>query len=327
MVKANYSLTVEQQAHLFTQLRQLELAGLSAVQAFEIVSRSERKLIKPLAIMQQQLKAGRPISEAGLRSGLFNDTHKTLIHAGELSGRLADVYGLLANYYTGLNSRIKKVKSRLYLPALMLTLSLFIQPLPALIGSQLSGLAYLELSLGRFFVISLTVLLLVRLPGIIQRLGVETDWHRLQLRIPVVARWIIKRQINEFLFILAMMLESGLAFAEALPKAVAGIKNSSLKEKFIPALSTGASGASVTETLAKMPMINATALRIVNSGEQSGKLSSTLLHFTPLEAETIALQDDALAEWIPRLIYSMVAIWIAYSLLIDQIGTGLPSGM
>ncbi len=327
MPKTNDSLTAQQLATLFTQLKRLELAGLPAVQAVEIMLRSELELKKPLAMMQQQLKSGRSISESGHRAGIFNDTHKTLIHAAEASGRLADVYSLLAHHYTGLNSRIKKIKSRLYLPALMLTLSLFIQPLPALISSQISGSAYLQLSLGRLLAIGLAVLLLVRLPGILQGLGAETAWHRLQLRIPGVTQWIIKRQIHSFFVILAIMLESGLAFGDALPKAVASIKNSYLKEKFIPALSQAASGVSVANTLAKVPVINASLLSIVNNGEQSGTLSSSLLHFAELETETIALQDDALAEWIPRLVYSLVAIWIGYSLLIDQIGTGLPSGM
>jgi type II secretory pathway component PulF len=326
MSKTSYRLSVEQLATLFTQLQRLESAGLPAVQAFEIVAKSALELKKPLAVMLHNLKSGLSISEAGFKAGIFNDTQKTLIHAAETSGRLADVYGLLAKYYCGLDSRIKKVKSRLYLPAFMLTLALFIQPLPALIGSQISGSVYLRLSLGRLLVLGISVLLLVKLPRILHALGVEKDWHRLQLRIPGLSQWIAKRQINEFFIILAMMLESGLAFAVALPKAVSGIRNNCLKEKFAPALSTATSGGTAAETLARVPVISPVLLNIVKSGEYSGKLSSTLLHFSQQEAETISLQDDALAEWIPRLMYGMVALWIAYSLLTNQIASGLPSG-
>jgi general secretion pathway protein F len=327
MSKSRYQLSVEQQASLFIQLERLESAGLSADHAFDIIAKSEQALQKPLALMLQNLKSGRSISEAGLKTGVFNDTQRTLIHAAETSGRLAEAYGLLANYYTGLDSRTRKVKSRLYLPALMLILALFIQPLPALIGSQLSGLGYLQLSLGRLVVIGFSTFLLVKLPEIIDGLGIEKDWHRLQLRIPGLSKWIIKRQINDFFVILAMMLESGLAFAVALPKAVASIRNSSLQEQFAPALRIASSGATVAEILAKVPAMKPTTLSIVKSGEYSGKLSSTLLHLSQQEAETISLQDDALAEWIPRLVYTLVALWIAYSLLRDQITTGLPSGM
>lgn len=124
-----------------------------------------------------------------------------------------------------------------------------------------------------------------------------------------------------------MILEGGLAFSVALSKAVAGIKNSCLREQFIPALSMLATGASVADTLAKVPVINATMLQIVNSSEQSGKLASGILRFTQLEAETISLQDDTLAEWLPRLVYSIIAMWMAYSILGSQFATVVPSNI
>jgi general secretion pathway protein F len=325
MPETNLPLSLEQLALLFTQLKRLEASGLPAVQAFDILIKSEIKATKPLAVMQQQLSAGRPISEAGFKAGIFNDTHKTLIQAGESSGRLTDVYGQLASYYTGLSSRVKKIKSRLIFPVLVLIIALFVQPLPDLIALKISGLGYLQLSLGRLIFIGLSVFLLIRLPGILRGFGAETAWHRLQLRIPAVAKWITKRQLNEFFFILGMMLESGVAFAVALPKSVATVKNNSLRENFSPALSALATGASVTDTLAKVPVINATTLQILNSSEQSGKLVSGMLHFTRLESETISLQDDALAEWLPRLVYIVIAIWMAYSILGSQIASVMPS--
>lgn len=57
-------------------------------------------------------------------------------------------------------------------------------------------------------------------------------------------------------FILGLMLEGGIAFNEALPKAVAGIKNSRLREQLNPALAMADSGASVAATLAKVPIID-----------------------------------------------------------------------
>jgi type II secretory pathway component PulF len=169
--------------------------------------------------------------------------------------------------------------------------------------------------------------LLINLPRILQNIGLEKAYHRLQLRIPAVARWIIKRQINEFFFILALMLEAGVAFADSLPKVVATIKNTCLRERFNTALAALNSGGSVTETLRKVPVINPTALQIINSSEQSGKLASGLLHFTQREAETIALHDEALAEWLPRLVYTVISLWMAYSIIGSQVATVLPGDL
>ncbi|MBL6987914.1 MAG: type II secretion system F family protein [Methylobacter sp.] len=325
MPPKNPPLNTEQLATLFTQLKRLEASGLSVLQTLTILTQSKTELKKPLTTMLQQIKSGRSVSEAGVRAGLFNDTHKTLIHAAESSGQLTKVYGQLADYYTGLASRINKVKSRLYQPGLTLIIALFVQPLPDLVGSKITRLDYLQLSLGRLVVIGFGVFLLIKLPNILSRLGLKAAWHRVQLSIPVVAKWIIKRQVNEFFYILAIMLESGVAFSIALPKAVAGIKNSCLRKQFTPALSMLASGASVRDTLAKVPVINTIALQIVHSSEQSGKLASGILHYSQREAETINLQNDTLAEWLPRLVYSIIASWMIFSILGSQFATVIPS--
>jgi general secretion pathway protein F len=327
MSKTIYRLSVEQLAKLFTQLAQLESAGLPTFQALALMTQPELELKKPLALMQHYLTAGQPIAEAGFKAGIFDDTLKTLIHAAEASGQLASVYRRLANHYNHKNARIKKVKSRLYLPIFMLMIAIFVQPLPALINAEITGFRYLQFSLGQLLLIGLGMYLLISLPTIVHKLGFERAWHRLQLRFPLLANWISKRQINEFFFILSLMLESGLAFADALPKAVASIKNSILRDKFIPGLKLCSSGASVHETLSKVSIINNAMLHIIESSEQSGKLAGGISHFTKIEAETIGLQNDALAEWLPRLAYSLVAIWMAYSLLNSPITTVLPSNI
>ena len=327
MAPRNVSLTAKQLAILLTELKRLESAGLPAIQALSLVSQTEPALKKPLIRMCQLLNAGRSIADAGFNAGIFDATHKTLIHAAEISGRLTETYGALAHYYSTLSRRINQVKSRLYLPGLMLIIALFVQPLPALIGSNISGFTYLQLSLGRLLVIGLAVITLVRLPRLLSYLGLETAWHRLQFRIPGLSAWLVKRQINQFFFILALMLESGLSFADALPKAVASIKNSCLKETFSPAVAMRTTGSSVTDCLSTVPFISSTWLGIINSSEQSVKLSSGILHFSRIEAENNNLQDEAFAEWLPRIIYGVIAGWMAYSLLSSQITTVLPTSL
>lgn len=327
MAETKSQLSPEQAALLFAQLKRLEAAGLPVDQAFAMLAKSDAKLKTPLLQMQHTFTQGRSITESGLKAGIFNDTQLALLQAGESSGRMLEVYSQLAEYYAGLDKRIKKVKSRLYFPALILVIALLVQPLPALVAQQISGFEYLLSSLGRFAVVGLGVYSLVKLPSILVNIGAEQDWHRLQWRIPWVANWIKKRQINDFFFVLALMLESGLSFQDALPKAVATIKNSCLRETFKPAFMVMDKGMSVTDTLKAVPSISNTMLQIINTSEQSGKLASGLLHFCNLEAETIALQDDALAEWLPRIIYSVIAAWMAYSILGSSVMSRIPDDL
>jgi general secretion pathway protein F len=321
------TLSSEQLATLFTQLKSMERAGIPAFQVLEIVQKSESALKQPLKLMQGYLSSGKPISEAGYKAGVFNSTHRTLIQAAEGSGTLTAIYGQLADYYSGLSSRIKKVKSRLYLPVLVLIISLFVQPVPALVKSEISGIDYLLMSVGKLTVIGIGVYFLIKLPRILQSIGLGNVYDRFLILLPVVSAWIIKRQINEFYFILAVMLEAGVAFAEALPKAVATIKNPCLRECFKPATTALGCGDSATETLSKVSVLNQSTLQFIKSSEHSGQLASGLLRFTQLEAVNISLQDEALAEWLPRLVYVLICIWMAYSIVGSQFTTVIPSDL
>ncbi len=278
-----------------------------------------------MLIVQRRLSQGQPLSEAGFKAGLFNYFQKTLIKTGETSGKLTGAYDHLAGYYAVLSKRMKKIKSRLLVPALILILALFLQPLPDLIASHIGGFEYLMLSLGKFIVIAIGTLLLVKIPLIVRALGAGKYWDRLQLRIPGISNWLIKRELNRFFTIFGILLDSGIPAANALPEAVLTIRNSSLKEQFRPALAIANSGISVSSILAKGPLIPPDLLQTINSSELSGRLPSGILHFCRMEAQTIDLQDDALAEWLPRLVYCLVVIWLGYSLVNTRITSVLPA--
>jgi type II secretory pathway component PulF len=72
----------------------------------------------------------------------------------------------------------------------------------------------------------------------------------------------------------------------------------------------------VSESLKTVVYIqNTPTLQIIHSCEQSGRLAEGLRHFAQLTADDLHLQDDMLAEWLPRLIYTGVVVWIAKSLI------------
>ena len=316
-----------QLANLFIQLQKMECAGLPAFKSFEIVQKSDAKLKKPIKLMQHYLNTGKPISEAGYKAGIFIPTHRTLIHAAECSGTLATVYGQLGAYYARLSERNEKMKSRLYLPVFVLIIALFMQPMPALVKSEITGVDYLFMTVGRLVAIGIGVYVLIQLPRIFQRIGLVAIYDNVLMWLPVISAWIVKRQVNEFYFILALMLDAGVAFVEALPKAVATIKNKRLRQSFQTALAASGRGDSVTETLSKVSILDRNALQIINSSEYSGQLARGLLRFAQIEAENISLQDEALAEWLPRLVYITVCIWMAYSLVGSKLGSLIPSNL
>jgi len=73
-------------ANLFLQLSRMEIAGFPAQQAFELLEKTGSNHHRCLKQLQQYLKAGKSISEAGFMAGVFNCIDSTLLAAGESSG-------------------------------------------------------------------------------------------------------------------------------------------------------------------------------------------------------------------------------------------------
>ncbi|MDQ7090027.1 MAG: type II secretion system F family protein [Methylococcales bacterium] len=306
----NKTMSTESFAHLFLHLYQMETAGIPATQSLALLKTTDKNLNKRLLRMQRQLNSGLAVATAGVNAGIFNETHQALIESAEVSGRLTAVYQQLADHYSEKLNRLKKIKSRLYLPTLVLLLALLIQPIPLLIANQITSFSYLIQSIGQFLQIVLLFFIALKLPTWFRPL-----FQHLQIRLPIVSKWIVKRQINRFLSILAMMMDAGIPFSDALPLAVATIKNHVLKNRFNEAIQECHSGEDVAVILAQIKIIPPTAIQIISASEFSGNLAESLLNFTRSEADLIKLEDDALSEWIPRLFYFGVCLWMAKSIV------------
>ena len=301
-------ISTESLADLYFQLSRLEQAGFPAQQAFGLLEKTDPETERLIDRMQRQLKSGRSIAESGYRTGLFSGSDRAVIHAGEISGNLAVIYRQLADYYGDRVRRARKIKAQLVLPSVVLALALFIQPLPALILNQIGGMDYLAATVGRLFTIALLLFIVVKLPGWLtdgwlRRLGLSTLVYQLQFRLPVIAPWLISRQINGFFRSLGLMLNAGIAVSEALPKALETFSNPLLRAQFDPVISATANGSSLTEALSEVGEVDRQTIQLLLAGEKSGKLAETVLQVTKLEAEKIDRQNDSLAEWLPRIFY------------------------
>ncbi|OUR64186.1 hypothetical protein A9Q79_07015 [Methylophaga sp. 42_25_T18] len=307
-------------ADLYLQLSRMEEAGLTPQHAVEVLDSHHNKTTKHLKLFQQYLKAGKSITESGFNAGIFSTFDKEIIHAGETSGNMENVYKQLAKLYANKAINIKQIKTKLSLPVLILTLFIFIQPLPALIVNTISASEYLWASIGTLLRIALLFYIILNLVSWLTRgplkfLGLAKSIYQLQLLLPWISKWFLTRQINNFLTYLSLMLSAGIAISEALPKAINTINNPLFGSKFNPAASAINKGSSLTESLRLVPEMDEKIIQQIKIGEESGKLAETIQHFTNIKRNELIAQDNFLAEWIPRIIYFLIVSIVAYSIV------------
>ena len=316
-------------ADLYLQLSRMEEAGLTPQHALEIVNQDKTTMTKAISFFQKYLKAGRPISESGFAAGIFSEFDRELIHAGESSGNMMYVYQQLARFYSDKAIRIKQIKSKLYLPIVILVLFIFINPLPALISNAISASDYLSASFGSLIKLYLLYYLSFNLipwltGGPLKFLGLAPLVFRLQAVLPFISTWLYARNINLLMTYLGMMLASGIAISDAIRKAINTINNPIFKAQFQPVISSINNGVTLADSLRLVPEIKETMIQQILVGEESGRLAETILHFSEIDREELAAQDKFLAEWIPRIIYFVILVSVAYSMITSSSISSIP---
>ena len=313
------SIAIATAAEIYFQLARMEAAGIPAQQMFGLLQTSP-KIVRRLQQLQTDLKRGKSIAESGLSAGIFRNADKDLLITGESSGKIGEIYQHLADFYGKKAKRQRNIKAKLYLPAVVFMLAVFIQPLPVLISGKMSAWVYFLTGFGFLTKTALILFIGCKLPywlteGCLRFLGLGRWVYQLQVKLPVISSWLISRQCNDFLRSLGLMLHAGMALSDALPKAVNCIRNPLLRKQFLPLKASVSNGLSVSGAVTGIRVMEPQIIKWIASGEKSGKLSETLLHITKMATEKINLQEDMLAEWLPRVCYFVVTGWLAAGMI------------
>ncbi|MBX9912359.1 MAG: type II secretion system F family protein [Pseudomonadaceae bacterium] len=321
-------LPLAERAALFSQLAALEQAGVPVDRAFAMLQLLPRTQLR-ISVAAQQLAKGRDLASAGQLSGLFTALEVSLLQAAQSAGSPAYLYQRLAKHYAQQAQHAKSVRSRLMLPAATLLLALLVQPLPRLVGAELSLLGYLW---GVLQPLGVLAALYYWGRGRLQRLqrpaaqsaGRASDaWW---LSVPLLGEAYARRNVRDYWETLGLLLEAGLPMFSAMPKALASLTNMQLRQDFFALQQRVLAGESLALALRPMSFPGQPLLsRLIVSGEASGTLAAALLRYAERESAVLASFQEQLAAWLPRLAYLLVALWMAYGLLSGGIIGELPT--
>ena len=311
------ALDLAARAQLFAHLAAMEKAGVPVERALQSVH--VPAAAKPaLARLQRQIAGGSDIASAGLASGLLTPLDSTLLRAAQAGGCLAAIYQRLAERYQHQAQQAAALKSRLVMPGAVLVLALLIQPLPALVGGQLSIGGYL-------WGVLWPLLSLAALYGIGRRLVARREHASslaaapldgLLVRLPLLGPAMLRRNVRDFFDSLGLLLEAGMPMLDALPRACAVIRYTPLRKRFSTVQLAVQRGQALAQALSTLDFPGqGLALGLIRTGEASGTLPASLLNYAGVETQKLENLTAQLATWVPRLLYVGVMLWMAYGLL------------
>lgn len=311
---------------MFKQLAALEETGLPIDKALDHARLPLGAHLR-LPTMRRCLGQGLGIAEAGLKSGLFTPRDASLLHAASSAGKLAHAYRRLADHYTRRVARAGAMSARLMPSLAMLVLAIFVQPLPSLIAGTVSAGGFLVRCLLELTVVGGALCLFTELPYHLQAgslAGRKIALDRLLARVPLFGSMHVRRNVRDCFESLALLLEAGMPMLQALPLAVDAIQSEPIRQHFAQIKPRIEAGATFAQAIRELSFVGrAQAYAMILAGEASGALPEVLFGYAEAETKAINQFDDLVAEWSPRVVYSLAALWIGYGIV--RSGAFMPS--
>jgi general secretion pathway protein F len=305
-------------AQLFQHLAAMEKAGIPADRSFAVLdlgSAARERVVN----FQRLYSRGVEPATAGLNSGLFTLFEGRLLRAAFAAGSPWATYQRLASSHATHAAQMAALRARLVLPGLTLLIGLLVGPLPKLVTGELSLGGYAWKTIGPMLTLAVLGMLAVRLHTWFTS-GAPTPWRPALeqglLALPLFGRLHLRRNARDFCESLAMLLQAGVAVFEALPIAVATVDNHQVRADLATILPMVKSGSTLAQGITQLQLVDTTQLfAFVHTGEESGSLPEMLLRHADAESEALSLAQAEIINWLPRVIYACVAIWMIIQLL------------
>jgi type II secretory pathway component PulF len=310
-----------QRAEFYHQLAQLTSAGIGLLPALEQLKRNPpgNSYREPIQRLLDELTQGRTFAGSLQQlDGWLPEFDISLIDAGERSGRLDACFRLLDDYYND-QSRIRKqmITQLLYPIGLVHFAALvFIVVLP-FAKSQFSAsilllLVKAVLALAPFYLATAFVIYATH-----SRHGEK--WHALieslVRRIPILGTARYYLAIARFAAALEALISAGVNIIQAFDLAGNASGSLALRHAVAAMKPEVVAGKTPAEAMRKRSVFPDLFTNLYTSGEVSGKLDETLRRLYAHYQEEGTHKLQMFAQWMPRLIYMLVAGMVAYNVI------------
>lgn len=290
------------------QLATMLNSGIPLNQSLDILAKQQRLPMfgNVLSGVRKAIEEGNSLSQAMSRfPKCFDPLYRSMIKAGEESGRLSDIMLKLLEYIEK-SSKIKsQLKSAMVYPALVILVAvgvvtgLMIFVIPAFTkqftesGKKLPELTQFVVDISNVFVnqghIIFGSIVLVFIVGIqyVKTPKGRYQFDFLMLKMPVIGDVIRKISVGRFCSTMASMLSSGVNLLQALNICAASSGNAVMEKFILQCKARIEKGQQMSVPLSENPIFPRMVVSMIQVGEQSGKTDEMLLKVAAFYEEEV----------------------------------------
>jgi type IV pilus assembly protein PilC len=273
---------------------------------------------EPLQRLLDELAKGATLAESLQALDWLPAFDLALITAGEQSGRLDACFRMLADYYNDRARVIKQVIAQLIYPVGLIHFAafIFLIVLP-FAGSQFN--ASLPLLCAKAALILSPLYGAVALMIYASQSKHGENWRAVMeslLRpVPILGTARHYLALSRLAAALEALISAGVNIFEAWDLAATASGSPALRRAVAAWKSRVVAGQMPSEAVRLCPLFPGTFANLYASGEVSGKLDDSLRQLNRIYNEDGTRKLNAFATWMPRLVYMLVALMIAYKVI------------
>lgn len=279
------------------QLATLVKAGSPIEEALSaVVRQTERSASRRMfsAIRARVLEGYTLAGALGLFPHAFPPLYRATVGAGEQSGHLPEVLERLADYTENRQHSQQKVTAALAYPLVLLVVAIgviaallrFVVPkvvdafatleieLPLLTRALIAASEFLQ-NYGLALLIGI-LLLIAGIAWLLRQPAWKRRFHRLQLRLPIIARIVRGVNTEHFARTFSILSSSGVTALDAMKISAEVVTNIPMREAVLDAAERVREGTPINKALERSGYFPPMMVYLIASGEGSGKLDEML---------------------------------------------------
>lgn len=304
-------------AQLYEQLSALLGAGVPVVRALNVLIKTKtlgrdrgglRKVLR-------EVEEGTPLGEALAGAGrAVPELDRAVIAVGERSGRLDQTLTLLAASCQQSAVLAGETLSRLVYPVMILHVALLVFPVTLIVDMVVEGQAMpflvqkLKMFGGLYGAVFLLGYGLPRLFGGAPAALAEAVVRR----VPVLGRSLHRLALARLAFALDVQLSAGIGAIEAWSRAAGVCGSHAIRREVYTWQGPLEAGATPGELAGRSRWFAGVFAEFYQTGELSGRLEDSLQRIQQVCREEGSAGLRLLAEWVPRVIYLALVLYVAY---------------
>jgi len=282
----------------------------------------------------QSVDSGNPLSKAlSEHKKVFTDFYISIVHSGELSGNLEEVFDYLADTLENEYYLTQKVKGAMTYPifivvaliGVMFVMMIWVIPNLTSVFKE----ANLELPLLTRIIVAMSdifqeywwLILMVLLGGIVgffQWISTKTGkiiWSKVQLKLPVFGMILKKLYLSRFADSLSTLIKGGLPIVKSLEVTSMVVGNGVYKEIIEETKEVVKKGGTISSVFKSHQEIPIMVSQMVYIGEQAGKLDSTLKTVADFYHKEVESAMDNLVALIEPLLILVLGVGVGILLV------------